>query len=117
MQERRPITKRTRALVCGHVGRRDHFGPFFGFVRDELSEFGRRSPNNRAAKRDNPLPYLGIREGCVDFLIDLVDDFGGRALRSSKAIPRDHRVARNNFAYRRNFRKRIRTLGAGEACS
>jgi hypothetical protein len=54
---------------------------------DELSEVGGRPRKHRAAQLCEPRFDLGIGETRVDCLIELVDDFGGRAFGRTEARP------------------------------
>ena len=78
---------RLAALLRLDIGRPDHLGPFLGFVSDELAEVGGRAGKDRAAQIGKPRLDLGIGEGRIDLLVELVDDFGGRVLGRTDAIP------------------------------
>ena len=64
------------ASLCLDVCRPDHLGPLFLVIYDELSEVGGRAGNHRATEIGEPRLHLGIGERRIDFLIELVDDFG-----------------------------------------
>jgi len=69
------------------AGELDHLGPLLGFVGYELAEIGRRARKYRAAEVGQPRLNLGIGEGCIDPIVELVDDFDGRGLRCADAEP------------------------------
>ena len=77
------------------AGGLDHLGPLLGFVGDELAEVGGRAGKHRAAKVGEPRIHLGIGEGRVDFLVELVDDLGGRVPGRADAEPGARFVARH----------------------
>src|SRR5262249_43450395 len=62
-----------------------HLAPLLGFVGDKLTEIGRRTGKNRAARIGNPRLDLGVGESCVGLLVELVDDLGGHASRCAEA--------------------------------
>src|SRR5262249_61944160 len=65
----------------------DPLGPLLGFGREQLGEVGGRAGQRRAAELGNPCLHLGIGKGGVEFLIEPVDDGGGRAGGRGDAIP------------------------------
>src|SRR6266576_4618452 len=69
------------------AGEFDHLGPFLYIVGDEFCKIGGRAGQRRATQTGQPRLHLWIAERCVDFLVELVDDFGGRALRCNEANP------------------------------
>jgi hypothetical protein len=69
------------------TGELDHLGPLLGFVRNELAELGWRAGKRRAAQVSKPRLDFGIGERRVDLLVQLIDDFGGRALRRANTAP------------------------------
>jgi hypothetical protein len=62
------------ALPRLDVGCPNHLGPFFGFVGNELAEFGGRERENRTTQVRKLLPHLGIGEGGVDLLTHAAKD-------------------------------------------
>src|SRR5262245_51219923 len=64
-----------------------HLGPLLGFGGDEGFEIGWGARKWRAAKVGKPCLNLRIGEASVDLLVELVDDFGGRALRPANTAP------------------------------
>ena len=64
-----------RGSLRRDVGRADHLGPLLGIVGDELAEVGRRTLKDRYAQGRKSRLDLGISEGSIDFLVELVDDF------------------------------------------
>jgi hypothetical protein len=81
------------ALLRLDVGRSDHLAPLLGFIGDEVAEVGGRARNHRAAQVGKPRLDLGVGERGVDFLVELVDDLGGRFLGCADANPRTRLVA------------------------
>src|SRR5260221_3294577 len=86
----RLLRPRTREL--------NHLGPLFGFVGHELAEVGRRACQRRAAQIGEPRLDIWIREPRIDFLVELVDDFGGRIFlrtppRSPPCLPAKHQTS------------------------
>ena len=67
------------------VGRPDDLAPFLGFIGDELAEVGGRERERDAAQVGEPRFDLGIGKRCVDFLVELIDDFGWRVLGRAEA--------------------------------
>jgi hypothetical protein len=58
----------------------DPLGPLLGFLGDELAEVGRRTLKDRCAQVGKSCLDLGIGEGGIDFVVELVDDLGRRVL-------------------------------------
>ena len=85
------------ALLRLDVGRSDHL-PLLGFIGDEVAEVGGRARNHRAAQVGKPRLDLGVGERGVDFLVELVDDLGGRVLGCADANPRTRLVAGKDFS-------------------
>src|SRR5215510_13473679 len=79
------ILDRVTASVCLDVGRPDHLAPLLGVVGDELAEIGGRSRQCHAAEVSEPRFHLGVGEGRVDLLVELLDDFGRRIPRCADA--------------------------------
>src|SRR5262249_40564346 len=69
------------ALLWLDVGGPDHLGPFLSFVDDELSEFSRHHRHRHAAEVGKARLDLGIGKDRIDFLVKLLDDLDGGALR------------------------------------
>src|SRR5262245_28797857 len=91
VMERQPGSLRLDA------GRLDHFGPFLGFVGDELAEIGRRADKRRASKVGKPRLHLGIGEAGVDLLVELVEGFDRRAIGRADAVPGARLVTRQEL--------------------
>src|ERR1700677_1999204 len=72
----------------------DHLAPLLGFLGDELSDVGRRSPKHGAAQVGKPWLYNRTGKCRVDFFVEPVDDVGGCVLRHADAKPRARLVAR-----------------------
>src|SRR5258708_25017343 len=72
--------------------------PLFGSVGHELAEVGRRACQRRAAQIGEPRLDIWIREPRIDFLVELVDDFGGRILGRTPAVPSACLVARHELS-------------------
>ena len=67
----------------------------------------------RAAQVGKPRLHLGIGEGRVDLLVELVDDLGGRVLGCADAVTKCRLVARHEFADGRDVRQRLRARRRG----
>src|SRR5215510_15002703 len=64
---------RLSALFRLDIARPDHLGPLLGFFSEVRAEFGGRERKHGAADISKPHLYLGVGEGCVYFLVQLVD--------------------------------------------
>src|SRR5262249_14397201 len=89
-----------------------HLAPFLGFVSDELCEVGGRARQRLAEVSQTDL-HLGVGEGRVDLLVELVDDFGRRGLRCAEAKPEARLIARHELAHGRDVRQRFRARRCG----
>src|ERR1700683_4281354 len=65
----------TRSLRLD-VRRLDHFGPFLGFIGNELAEIGRRAGKWHGAQSGKARRQRGMGEAGIDLLVELVDDVG-----------------------------------------
>ena len=65
----------------------DDVAPLLGFVGDQLSKLSRRSRQRHAEVSETDL-HLGVGEGGVDLLVELLDDLGWRVPGNADAIPR-----------------------------
>ena len=74
-----------RELLRLDVRRSDHLSPFLGFRGDEAAKVGGRARNHCTAQIGEPCLKLGIGEGGVDLVVELVDDLGRRAGGSANA--------------------------------
>src|ERR1035437_8966331 len=78
--------------------------------------------NTAPAKIGNPRLQRGIGKSRVDFLVELFDDLGGRALRRAHSLPLDRFVSwygyRNGRGFRQSFQTRCSShrQGAQFAC-
>src|SRR5215470_8304256 len=101
-----------RALVDRSLGldiaRPDHLAPLLSFVGDKLAEIAGRAGNLRATQVRQPHLDHGVGESSVDFLVELVDDRGGRALRRAQPEPLARLEARQKLAHGRYVRQYIR---------
>src|SRR5215467_3268936 len=86
------------------VDRPNHLGPLLGVVGDELAEVGRRTLKYRYAQGGKSRLDLGISEGGIDFLVELVDDLGRRILGNADTMPAAGLVVRHKFAQGWNVR-------------
>src|SRR5215475_1960730 len=102
--ERYGILDRVTASVCFDVRRPDHLAPLLGVVGDELAEVGGRTLKDRCAQGGKSRLDLGISEGGIDFLVELVDDFGRRVLGNADTLPAAGLVVRHKFAQGWNVR-------------
>src|ERR1700742_898043 len=69
-----------------HASELDHFAPLLGFVGNELREVSGRARKHRGAHVGKPRPDLWVGESCVDFPVELTDDFGGRGFWGAQAF-------------------------------
>ena len=86
------------------VGSPDHLGPLLDVVGDELAEVGRRTLKDRRAQGGKSRLDLGISEGGIDFLVELVDDLGRRVLGNADTLLAAGLVVRHKFAQGWNVR-------------
>src|SRR5262249_16837347 len=75
-----------------------HLAPLLGFVSDDLCEVGARARQRLAEVSQTDL-HLGVGEGRVDLLVELLDDLGWRVPGNADAIPRCRLVARHEFSH------------------
>src|ERR1700730_4111566 len=70
-------------------------------------------PRRRAPPAEGAQPRLhpGVGDGRIDFLVELVDDFGRRLRGRADAIPLAGFVTRHEIRYRRQLRQRFRARG------
>src|SRR5262244_1826391 len=85
----------------------DHLAPLLGFVSDELCEVGGRARQRLTEVSQTDL-HLGVGEGRVDLLVELLDDLGWRVPGNADAIPRCRLVARHEFSHSGDIRYRLR---------
>src|SRR2546429_8651787 len=57
----------------------NYSGPLLRFAREEPGEVGGRAGQRRAAQLGNPRLHLGIDKGGIEFLVESLDNDGGRA--------------------------------------
>ena len=67
--------------VCFDTRELHHLPPFLGLFHDELAKVGGRPRKRRAAEVSKPRFYLGVSEGRVDLLVELVNDLSRRPIR------------------------------------
>src|SRR6202022_4699177 len=101
------------SLLRLDVGRSNHLAPLLGFLRDELSEIGRRAAKHRAVQVGKPYLDLGIGEAGTDLLVQLVDYLGGRILGRAEAKERTRLVAWDGLSDGRDIRERCRARRGG----
>src|SRR5262249_60410708 len=77
--------------------------PLLGFVSDDLCEVGGRARQRLAEVSQTDL-HLGVGEGRVDLLVELLDDLGWRVPGNADAIPRCRLVARHEFSHSGDIR-------------
>src|SRR5262249_33433060 len=74
---------------CGSLGLNvsspDHLAPLLGFLGDQLSKVGGRAGEQHTARISELSLQLGIGEGGIDLLVELVDDPGRRVCRCAEA--------------------------------
>src|SRR5262249_33116649 len=85
-----------------------HLGPLLGFRGDEAAKVRGRARNHCTAQIGEPCLKLGIGEGGVDLVVELVDDFGRRVLGRADPEPAGRFVARHEIAYSRGIRQHVR---------
>src|SRR5262245_43119071 len=91
----------------------DHLRPLLGFVGDQLSKVGGRARQRRTTHVGKARLHLGIGKGCVDLVVELVNDLGGGALGRADAVPSTDLVALDKLAYGRKVRQCLRAHRAG----
>src|SRR5215510_9575915 len=96
----RSLTESLRLDRC----KLDHLAPLLGFVRDELSEIGGRAGKRNAAQVRKPRLHSRVSESRVDFLVELIDDFGRCILGHAYAIPVAGLIAWHKLAHGRDIR-------------
>src|SRR5262249_40448561 len=95
------------------VCRADYLGPLLGFLGNEFAEVGRRERKLSATFVGEPRPYLEIGERGVDFLVEPIDDLGGRVLGRADAEPGTRLVARHEVAHGRDVGQHLRARRGG----
>src|ERR1700730_115200 len=95
--------KRTTLLGLD-VGRPDNLGPLLGFVGDQPAEVCRRARQGRADKVGKPRFHCGIEEGCIDLLVELVNNFDRRVSWRANAKPGACFITREELADSREVR-------------
>jgi hypothetical protein len=98
----------TAASVRLDVEGPDDVAPLLGFLSDELAEGRGRAGKNRAAQLAKPRLKLGIGEACIDFLVELVHDLGGRGLRCADAVPEARLISWHELSEGRSVWQRFR---------
>src|SRR5262245_56330024 len=107
--------ERVIASVGLDVGRADHLAPFFSFVRDELSEIGRRTRYPGDSEIGEPRLDLGIVERTLDFAVEPADKLRGCPPGGAEADPSDCFVAGYGFPNGRNLRQYVQPCRGGHA--
>src|SRR5262249_7332921 len=87
--------------------------PLLGLCGDALAEVGGRARKYLATQISKPSQALGAGEARIDLFVELVDDFGGRALWRDDAEPRARLVARQGIGHGRDVRQRRRSCRTG----
>ncbi len=78
-----------------------------------MTEVGRSAREHRGAEVGEARLQLGIGEAGIDRLVERTDDFGGRALGRTDAVPGTRLVARHEFADGGQVRQRRRARRGG----
>src|SRR6266513_2039094 len=99
--------------LCLDARELDHLGPLFGFIRDELSEVSGRARKRRAAEVGKTSFHSWIGETCVDFLIELVDDFSRCVLGAANPGPGTCLIVRHEVTHGRNVGESLRAHRGG----
>src|SRR6516162_9886852 len=81
-----------------------HLGPLLGFRGDEVAKVGGRARNHCTAQIGEPCLKLGMGEGGVDLVVELVDDFGRRIPRRADAAEGACLIARHEIVHGRDVR-------------
>jgi len=84
-------------LLGFDIRKLDHPAPLLGFVKDELTEFSRRTWKSRAAEFIKSPFQCRIGKARIDHGVELIDDLGRSALRSPYAIPTASLVTRHKI--------------------
>ena len=75
-------------LLCPlDAGRSYYLAPLFSIVGNELADLDRRHRHRHTANDGKAIHHLWINERRADFLVEFVNDVGGRALGCTDAIP------------------------------
>src|SRR5262249_7121475 len=98
-----------RLAICGL----DYLSPPLGLVSDELSEVGRRAWKCSATQFGEARLHIGVCEGRVDLVVELVDDFSRRVLGRADAEPNARLVPWHKFVYGRDVRQCVRARRGG----
>src|SRR5215469_660167 len=86
----------------------DDFGPFLGFLGNELSKIGGRADKRCASEISQPRLDFGVGEARVDLLVELVDDLGWRGLGCADAEPIACLVPWQELPHARDVRQGLR---------
>ena len=81
----------------------DDLAPLLRLVRDEFFEVRRRTTGHNRPLLCKPRLHVGRRERCVNFLVELRDDFLGSFLRRTEANPVTRLIARHKITYGRDI--------------
>src|SRR6516162_2437198 len=92
----------TGGSICLDACELHHLAPFLGFVGDELCEVGGRARQRLAEVSQTDL-HLGVGEGRVDLLVELLDDLGWRVPRRPEAERAGDLLAGHGVARRRKM--------------
>src|SRR5262249_34740354 len=95
------------------IGGLDHFAPLLGLVSDELSGVGRKAWKCSATQFGEARLHIGVCEGRVDLVVELVDDFSRRVLGRADAKPNARLVPWHKFVYGRDVRQCVRARRGG----
>ena len=89
------------------VGSANNFAPFFGFVDNELFEFGKRRWHRLGAELGEFSLRVRIGDAVIDRFAQRLDDRIRRPLRRAEAEPADAVIAGHELGNGRNVRQRL----------
>lgn len=84
------------------------YAPLLRFVGNKFCEVSGRTTDHATANIGEPRLRAGLCEGCVDFLVELADDFGRSVPGSVKADPVTRLIVRYEFTHSWYLGQRIR---------
>src|SRR5215475_15037565 len=79
--------QRTRGSICLRARELDHLAPLLCLFGDKLPKIGGRAGKERPTQIGKLSPQLGIDEARIDLLVELVDNFDGRIIGRTNAVP------------------------------
>src|SRR5262245_31650451 len=95
------------ALLRLDVGRPDHLAPFFGLLNDKPSKVGGRHWRCHVTKFRKLRLHLGVGEGSINLLVELLDDLSGCSFGCADALPSARLIPWYEFAHGRSIRQAL----------